>query len=182
MLKLEELPQKLQSLIKSGFKLRKLEQGARPGHGENDTYKMPNRDVSSFEEAELMCSENIGDSRLAGTHSILLDIDRDAYLIPSTTEGHYHLVIPAALKWDDYYNFLHAAVKAGIVQQGFANAAYQRKHTALRLPWVKKPKAWEEGGAKGDEFIGTVLTSPHVMYTAGPATSGGGMITPTDPF
>lgn len=74
-----------------------------------------------------------------GWHKPVLDIDFPAELLPSTTVGHYHLYLDKEVPWDDYVDLLNALAKCGIIEQGYANASIDRGHTAVRLPWVRKP-------------------------------------------
>jgi hypothetical protein len=78
---------------------------------------------------------------LSGTHTPLLDIDMPAALIPSSTEGHYHLYIDKEMTWREYKRFLKAMMKAGIIEKGYYKVSVKRKATQLRLPWIKKVEA-----------------------------------------
>lgn len=72
-------------------------------------------------------------------HLPVFDIDYEARLIPSTTEGHYHLYLDQPCTWRQYRRVLKAMAKAGIVQPGFAKMSIRRKQAFLRPPGVKKP-------------------------------------------
>jgi len=80
------------------------------------------------------------ESRWSGRHNVLLDIDCPAWLVPSSSEGHSHLYVDLGIGalWADYEAFLLAAVKIGLIEDGYAKASIRRGHTALRLPWVEK--------------------------------------------
>jgi hypothetical protein len=71
-------------------------------------------------------------------HAVLLDLDVPAYLVKSSREGHHHLYVETAAPWEDYVEFLKAAAKIGMLEQGYVNACIERGATSLRLPWVKK--------------------------------------------
>jgi hypothetical protein len=73
-----------------------------------------------------------------GRHTIMLDIDVPAILVPSTTKGHSHLYIDRHITWEQYEELLHALAKVGIIELGFAEVSIARKATFLRLPWVRK--------------------------------------------
>lgn len=75
-----------------------------------------------------------------GTHLPCLDIDFAARLVPSSTEGHYHLYLDGMnpLPWERYEALLKALADAGIVSRGYANHSIERKCTCLRRPGVKK--------------------------------------------
>jgi hypothetical protein len=80
-------------------------------------------------------------SRVAGAddmHKVVIDLDLPAALVPSTTEGHFHLYVDKAMSGDAYFRLLDALVDAGLVEAGFASASRARGHTAVRLPWIKK--------------------------------------------
>lgn len=72
-------------------------------------------------------------------HKVVIDVDMPAQLIESSTPGHFHLLIDKAMSWDQYIHLLQALVNAGIVEPGYLAAAERRGHTAVRLPWVRKP-------------------------------------------
>jgi hypothetical protein len=73
-------------------------------------------------------------------HKVVLDLDLPAQLIPSSTEGHFHLYIDKEMPWDVYVRLLTALAAAGIIEQGYLSASLERGLTAVRLPWVKKPE------------------------------------------
>jgi hypothetical protein len=72
-------------------------------------------------------------------HKVVLDIDMPAVLVPSSTPGHFHLLIDHELMWTDYVILLRALVRAGLVEPGYVKAAERRGFTAVRLPWIRKP-------------------------------------------
>jgi hypothetical protein len=76
-------------------------------------------------------------------HLVAIDVDMDAALVPSTTPGHFHLLIDHKLPWAAYSKLLHALMEAGIIQEGYYNASIERGHTRLRTPWTKKPEPEE---------------------------------------
>jgi hypothetical protein len=71
-------------------------------------------------------------------HKLLIDLDLPAKLVPSSTEGHFHLYVDHEIEKDAYFNLLNALVRAGLVEPGYVAASESRGYTALRLPWVKK--------------------------------------------
>lgn len=75
-----------------------------------------------------------------GKHMVVLDIDHLAYLVKSSTPGHFHLYIdvPDGIEWGKYLTMLHAMASAGVIEPGYANAAEARGFSAVRLPWIKK--------------------------------------------
>jgi hypothetical protein len=103
--------------------------------GYNDEECQP---VTELADADVISSE-IADNR--GTHTVMLDLDVPAKLVPSTTEGHSHLYIDVPIKWHDYTKLLQALADAGIIEEGYRSASLSRGRTSLRLPWVKKESA-----------------------------------------
>jgi hypothetical protein len=66
-------------------------------------------------------------------------------LVPSSTEGHFHLYGDHAFTWVEYSALLNAMVGAGIVGRGYNTASQERGFTALRRPGFPKPaRAAEE--------------------------------------
>jgi len=72
------------------------------------------------------------------THILALDIDMPVALVPSTTEGHYHLYIDHEMSTETYLDLVDALAKAGIVEDGYAHMARIRKMTRVRTPWTSK--------------------------------------------
>jgi hypothetical protein len=76
-----------------------------------------------------------------GWHTIAIDVDHDAALVPSTTLGHYHLYVDIPpVKWEAYERWLIASADIGLIEPGYLRASQERKATFLRLPWVLKKK------------------------------------------
>jgi hypothetical protein len=71
-------------------------------------------------------------------HTIMLDLDVPATLVPSSTPGHSHLYIDTPMDWAKYVRLLDALRDAGVIEYGYAEASKARGYTALRLPWVRK--------------------------------------------
>lgn len=71
-------------------------------------------------------------------HAPCLDIDYHAFLIPSSTSGHFHLYLDRITTWKKYRRFLKAAMKAGLIEEGYYRMSVQRKGTFLRMPHVRK--------------------------------------------
>lgn len=94
-------------------------------------------EVADLEEANIITSEvAYGPNR--GTHKVLLDIDMPVKILPSSTEGHFHLFIDKELDTGVYFDLVEAFVKAGIVEDGYLAASAERGYTAVRVPWVPK--------------------------------------------
>jgi len=90
-------------------------------------------EATGWQDAEVVSSEIGG-----GMHSPVLDIDVSAYLVPSSTPGHSHLYIDYPMSWRQYKRLLKALAKSGLVEPGYVKASIRRKHTAVRVPWLKK--------------------------------------------
>lgn len=103
----------------------------------SDPFPTPVEEVATdnVDEADIIASSIAGDDNM---HTIMLDIDLPAILVPSGTPGNSHLYIDKPVSWETYCRLLDALANAGIVQPGYAAASKARGYTALRLPW--KPK------------------------------------------
>lgn len=71
-------------------------------------------------------------------HLPIFDIDHPCVLIPSTTEGHYHLIIDRPMSQSNYLLLMDTMVTVGLVQEGYARAARKRTAAWLRTPWTRK--------------------------------------------
>lgn len=71
-------------------------------------------------------------------HNLVLDIDHDAVLIPTTTPGHHHLIINAPMVWDRYRAVLDSLLLAGIIEEGYHRATVNRGASWIRTPWTPK--------------------------------------------
>lgn len=87
-----------------------------------------------LEDANLVTSK-IGDTNL---HRVVLDLDMDAALIPSSTPGHHHLIIDVAMTQGQYFTLLEALRDAEIIEDGYYAASKAKGYTAIRTPWTKK--------------------------------------------
>lgn len=102
------------------------------------------RVVTDIEHATVVTSEVEGRSPqgdtgpLADLHRPVLDIDFPAELVPSSTPGHFHLYLDRFMSWERYEKLLTALAEAGVIEQGYADAAIRRGYSAVRLPWIKK--------------------------------------------
>jgi hypothetical protein len=94
-------------------------------------------EIRDIDSANMITSE----SSPSGWHKAIIDIDFPAQLIPSSTPGHSHLYLDTLISKDVYLDLLDNLVKAGIVQQGFADGARRRGASSVRLPWIKKGDA-----------------------------------------
>lgn len=127
------------------------------------TYKVPNigstdsngdiggpaedRFPAPVEDADVVSSLRIkqpliDDPNGPETHALVLDIDHPAWLVRSSTPGHYHLYVdvPNGIGRKNYERVLDALAVAGVIEPGYAGASKARGFTSVRLPWVKKEK------------------------------------------
>ena len=73
------------------------------------------------------------------SHSPVLDIDFAARLVPSSTEGHFHLYLDGlTLSWPEYENLLSALADAGVIERGYFDASVRRQMTCVRPPGMVK--------------------------------------------
>lgn len=73
-----------------------------------------------------------------GKHTVVLDIDVPARLVPSSTPGHHHLWIDVEVDSDDYFELLLLLARLGIIEPGYAGASIARGGTHVRAPWIHK--------------------------------------------
>lgn len=91
-----------------------------------------------------------------GWHMPAIDIDGiDIRLVPSSTEGNFHLFIDKAVTWSDYKRLLAAMLDCGIIEEGYYDASVAKGATALRtgkreIPRDDLPK--DEDGREFDDY------------------------------
>ena len=107
------------------------------GTGSDAPFEDERRHVTSLSEANVFSSEIEGLFG-ASRHYPALDIDMPAFLTPSSSRDHSHLVIRKLMTWQQYAKLLGVLAEVGIIQEGFYKAALRRQATFLRLPWIKK--------------------------------------------
>lgn len=73
-----------------------------------------------------------------GKHVLALDIDLPLVALPSSTPGHWHLIIDHEMSWDAYERVLDAMADAGLLEEGLVRASKERRCTRLRTPWTFK--------------------------------------------
>lgn len=97
-----------------------------------DTRLVPTNDPG---RAEFLSSRRVMDST---RHAPALDLDVPAYLVASTTPGHFHLYLDVEMTWRTYRRLLKALAKAGVIEKDWAKASIACRHTFVRAPWVIK--------------------------------------------
>ena len=95
--------------------------------------------IADLDTANLLTSlpadRYVKEARL---HAPVIDLDLPCELIPSTTPGHFHLILGRLVPEREYWRLLVALADAGLVEHGYVSASRARGQTAIRLPWVKK--------------------------------------------
>lgn len=82
-------------------------------------------------------------------HMPVLDIDHQCYLMPSETEGHFHLYIDVPMSWEDYAKLIEVMGEVGILEPGYVNMSRARMATFVApQPW--KEAARERLAARAD--------------------------------
>lgn len=103
-----------------------------------------------------------GDEKFVRVHKPVLDLDIDAALIPSSTEGHWHLMLDVEMETEAYFELLRALAKAGVIEENYADVCINRHNaTWIRTPWTKKDPAeplhhkvmpiWKVSGTDGTD-------------------------------
>ena len=97
--------------------------------------------LANIISSEIDRAPRPGDGNPTGEpmHTVMLDLDVEARLLPSSTPGHYHLYIDVPMPWRKYKRLLKTLAHVGIIEPGYYRAAAQRQATFLRLPWIRKP-------------------------------------------
>lgn len=86
-----------------------------------------------------------------GCHRPALDIDLPCELVPSTTEGHFHLYIDKPMSFQAYKKFVAALIDAGIVEPNHMKHLETNGMTTLRPAWAKKPNRAKSSGDSSPE-------------------------------
>lgn len=108
------------------------------------------------DEANLVSSHFYTTPEGKKVHYPVLDLDIDAYLIPSSTPGHHHLFINKLLSEEDYDKLLRTLHEVGIIQKGIIELQWEQDGmTCARLPGIKKEKNSLSSGGKIDISVNT---------------------------
>lgn len=67
-------------------------------------------------------------------HAPALDLDFPARLVPSKTEGHFHLYLEIPMPWKRYRRLMKALKRAGIIEDGYYQASKAQGESTLRIP------------------------------------------------
>ena len=97
--------------------------------------------TGTMSEVATLEASNLVSSRIKGTpdlHLPAIDLDFPCTLVPSRTEGHFHLYLDRPLTWDRYKVILDAFLEAGLIDVGWHRQALKDKQTYLRTgPYVQ---------------------------------------------
>jgi hypothetical protein len=110
----------------------------KPGTQSFDPDYDDHRTEAGPEQANLISSHAFTSVDGVTYHYPMIDLDLNAALIPSSTEGHFHLYLNRTISHDKYRKMLEAMVEAGIVQKGILGQFDKYGSTTLRLPHIKK--------------------------------------------
>lgn len=69
-----------------------------------------------------------------GFHAPVLDLDFNCDLIPSLTEGHFHLYLDKRLTWKQYQKLLKVMVDVGLVEKNWVQSGAKAECTMVRKP------------------------------------------------
>lgn len=86
------------------------------------------------------------------THKLIIDLDLPAQLIPSSTEGHFHLYVDKEIPDAAWQTLMYALAAAGLIEPGYMRASISRGFTAVRLPWVQKEQPTTAANDEGLDF------------------------------
>ena len=103
-------------------------------------YSLP-PEFAKREEANLLgsyCTTMKSGGKEVEIHMPTLDIDFPCELIPSSTPGHFHLLIDKAMYWTQYVQLLEALAAAGVIEYGYAKASIAHGGSYIRKPGVHK--------------------------------------------
>lgn len=104
----------------------------------NPDYDGKNEPTDDLKRADVILSTVAGDYSGERLHRPVLDVDLPVHVLPSSTPGHNHLYIDKEMTWSQYSKLLGVLADVGIIERGYARACESRKHSAVRLPWIKK--------------------------------------------
>lgn len=89
-------------------------------------------------DINVVSSQVMHGERVEG-HKPIIDLDIEHLYVKSSTEGHAHLVLNVTLSDDQYERLLTTLADCGIIGYGIIENQWKKeKHTAMRLPGIKK--------------------------------------------
>lgn len=109
--------------------------------------------TDDIDEAQVITSLVDRPGTVVGeTHKLIIDLDLPAQLIPSSTEGHFHLYVDKEIPDAAWQTLMYALAAAGLIEPGYMRASITRGFTAVRLPWVKKEQPSAAANDEGLDF------------------------------
>lgn len=142
-------------------------------------------DTEAFGSHTHTSTDLLGGDTVTRHHMLALDIDVPAILRPSSTPGHHHLLVDLDIPEEDLFEFLDAAVKIGLIEEGYAEVSKSRGETFVRAPWVRKgqpvdPDMTDEEALREEatERLSQGLDLPRVVLGMDPASTGNHTSTP----
>jgi len=95
-----------------------------------DPYQVLDTVISSDGETPDLVASRCTD----GLHRLAIDIDFPVRLIPSRTEGHFHLYMDGMtpINFHRYVDLLRSLAKAGVIEHNYAEVSIRRGMTMLR--------------------------------------------------
>ncbi|MDF3280863.1 hypothetical protein [Gordonia sp. N1V] len=119
-------------------------------------------DQTDSVDAKLVTSRIVDEEgKPTGSHKLVIDLDHDAILLPSSQPGHHHLIVDVTMSDAKLYLLLETLAVAGVIERGYADASIEQKGTSARTPWALKSSALPERRAYGDEFRDQLLAIVH---------------------
>jgi len=87
-------------------------------------------DVVTDPEAASLVSSRGPD----GYHRLVLDLDMEAMLVPSKTDGHHHLFVDAPMAWWKYQILLWVLMRAGVIDRDYYKACRRWRASMVWVP------------------------------------------------
>ncbi len=101
------------------------------------------RQQTDEEEANLV-SSLLEDGR----HAPVIDLDFPIKIVPSSTNGHYHLYLEKPITWKQYRSLLRGFYKSGLIEWTAYIRGIQRGQTFVRKPGIAKSLPMNVGKAE----------------------------------
>ena len=115
-------------------------------------YRAPDDEVRSRVNASV--ANLISSRTTSGKHAPVLDIDFPARLVPSRTEGHFHLYLDKEMSWWKYKILLRALAFTGVIEWGYYRVSVKRRQTFCR--WRISSHYLRNGDAR-EQALGKLL-------------------------
>lgn len=95
--------------------------------------------VRELKETNIFDANLVSSKTTNGDHFVMLDLDFDCALVPSSNEEHWHLYMDKRLNEDDMDKLVNTLTEVGILNKGVKACQWDvDKQLTLRLPWVRK--------------------------------------------